>query len=170
MQMIFKKLGKRSNLLVLFALFILLIFLLNYFMPRSLALDVHFAYSSKEAYGLLESMGPNLRANYLLIIWILDSAYMVTYLLFFSSLIIKVLNSKYLAALPLLIFTLDLIENVTVTILLLKYPIQSQVLGLIASFFTTTKWLSVGVFWIIFLACLVYHYVLKNQSDLDLNG
>lgn len=170
MQIIFKKLGKPSILVVLLTLFFLFIVLLNYFMPRSLALDVRFAYSANEAYELLNSMGPTLRNNYLFVIWGLDTSYMVIYLLLFSSLIVKFLNSKFLAVLPLLIFTLDFFENLMVTILLLRFPVESHVLGFIASFFTTTKWITVGVFWITFLSCLIYNYLFKNQPDLDLKG
>ncbi|MEP0713989.1 hypothetical protein [Algoriphagus sp.] len=168
MKMLLRRLGSRSNLAILFALFLLFIVLLNYYMPRSLALDVKFAYTADEAYTTLKSMGPALRAEYLYIIWVLDSTYMVIYLLLFSSLIVKFLNNKLIAILPLLIFIFDLLENIMVTSLLLKYPTESHILGFVASFFTTTKWLIVAVFWITFLGSLLHHYLLKNQPNLDL--
>ncbi len=170
METIFKKLGKPSILLVLFALFILFNILLGYFMPMSLALDLRFAYSANEAYTSLKSMGSTVRENYIIVIWVLDSAYMVVYLLLFCSLIIRVLNVRSLIILPFLVFILDLFENLAVTILLLRFPSESQVLGLIASFFTSTKWLVVGLFCFAFITYLIRNYILKNQPNQDLKG
>lgn len=167
---IFKKLDNPVNLLVLFVLFISLYLLLNYFIPRDLALDLQFAYSANEAYESLKTMGAEVRERYLVVIWILDTAYMLVYLLLFSGLIVRCLKSRSLAVFPLAIFILDLFENITVTLLLLKFPEESQTFGYMASFFTTTKWLAVGFFSVIFLSSLVRCYILRNQPDLDMNG
>ncbi|SFB33749.1 hypothetical protein [Algoriphagus aquimarinus] len=169
MEAIFRKLERPPSLLALVVLFALFNLLLNYFMPRELALDVRFAYSANEAYNSIQSMGPKVRENYLAVIWILDTAYMLVYLLLFSILIMKISKRKLLVILPLVIFILDLFENLMVTFLLLKFPVESQVLGFIASFFTTTKWLTVGAFCVIFIFCVIRNYVLKNQPDLKLN-
>lgn len=163
METIFKRLGKPSILLVLFFFFILLNILLGHFIPMSLALDLRFAYSANEAYSSLKSMGATLREKYILVIWVVDTAYMVVYLLLFCSLIVRLLYIKFLLVLPFLIFILDLFENLTVTILLMNYPLKSQVLGLVASFFTTAKWLVVGVFCIAFITYLIRNYLLKDQ-------
>jgi len=169
MKEIFRKLSKSSSLLVLLVLFILFNLLLNYFMPRDLALDVRFAYSANEAYDSLKSMGPKVRENYLIVIWALDTAYMVVYLLLFSAFMVRFMKSKALAIFPFLVFILDLCENLMVTILLIKFPVENQVLGFIASFFTTSKWLVVGFFSVSFISYLIRNYVLKNQPDLNLN-
>ncbi len=170
METIFKKLGKPSILLVLSALFILLNLLLGHFMPMNLALDMQFAYSANEAYTSLKSMGSTVRENYIIVIWVLDSAYMVVYLLLSCSLIVRVLNVRSLIVLPFLVFILDLFENLAVTILLLRFPSESQILGFIASFFTTTKWLVVGLFCFAFITYLIRNYILKNQPNQDLKG
>ncbi|SFT86048.1 hypothetical protein SAMN04489724_2387 [Algoriphagus locisalis] len=170
MKTIFKKLDKSSYLLLLFALFILFNFLLIYFMPKDYALDIRFAYSASEAFGVLNSMGQNLRKKYLLVIWLLDTPYLVVYLLLLVGLIRKLWKNKVLIYLPLAIVLLDFFENLMVTGLLLSFPSENMVLAYLASFFTTTKWVCVALCVVFLLTGLVKNYVLKNQPDLDLNG
>lgn len=164
----FKFLDKPSSLVILFALFILFNFFLNRFMPPDLALDLQFAYSAGEAFKAIESMGGNMREQYLIVIWALDAPYIIVYLLLLSGLISKIWKQKKFLILPLIIAGLDFFENLMVSSLLLNFPSESKLLGYFASFFTTTKWLSVGICVVFLIVGLVRNYVLRKETDLDL--
>lgn len=170
MKTIFKSLKKPTSLVVLFVLFISFNFLLNRFMPPNLALDLRFAYSASEAFSVLNSMGESMRMQYLLVIWGLDTPYMVFYLLLLIGLICKIWKQRCLILLPVVTVLLDLFENMTVSGLILRFPTESVTLGYLASFFTTTKWLCVGACVVYLIIGLVRNYMQKNNPGLDLNS
>ncbi|WP_323822444.1 hypothetical protein [Algoriphagus sp. C2-6-M1] len=168
MKAIFKILDKPLSLVVLFVLFVLFNFLLNRFMPTDLALDLRFAYSGSEGIRVIKSMSASIRERYLMGIWVLDTPYMLVYLLLLSGLISKIWKQKKFLVLPFAIVCLDFFENLMVSGLLLSYPSERLILGYLASFFTTSKWLSVGICVVFILAGLIRNYILKNERDLHL--
>lgn len=170
METFFKKLSKPSNLLGLFSLFVLFNILLKRFMPKNLALDIRFAYSANEAYDLIRIMGESTREKYLIVIWTLDTPYMFIYFLLLLGLVSKILKQKKFLVLPFVIVGLDFFENVFVSSLLVSFPLENQFLGYFASFFTTTKWLFVGLCMAFLVIGLIRNYVLKNQPNLDRKG
>jgi hypothetical protein len=169
MKTIFKTLEKPLPLVLLFALFISFNFLLNRYMPPNLALDLRIAYSANEAFRVLHIMGESMRSQYLLVIWALDTPYMIFYLLLLIGLISKVWKEKGFIILPVVTVLLDLFENLAVSGLILRFPSESVTLGYTASFFSTTKWLFVGACLIYIIVGLVRNYVLKRRLALDLN-
>ncbi|UZD22827.1 hypothetical protein PBT90_05265 [Algoriphagus halophytocola] len=132
---------KILTLLILSGLFFLFNFLLNWYMPKSLALDVKFAYSAKVAYESLTEMGLEGRSRYLLGIWALDFPYMFIYLALLSGIIKKVWRSERVLILPFLLFAFDVLENFIVTLMLVNFPDRYTFLGCMASIATTSKWL-----------------------------
>ena len=170
MDSFFKKLGKQNYLLVLFILFILFNFLLNRFMPQGLALDIRFAYSASEAYHLLEMMGEETREKYLMVIWALDTPYMMIYFLLLVGLFSKTWKRRKFLFLPVAIVALDFLENVLVSTLIVTFPTENYILGYFASFFTTAKWVCVLGCVLFLIVGLVRNYVLRNQPDLDVKG
>lgn len=63
----------------------------------------------------------------------------------FSGFMIKVWKNKRAALLPLAIVVMDLFENLAILSVIGLYPSQHQTLANAASFFTTAKWILVGV-------------------------
>lgn len=170
MKTIFKELEKPFILVLLFALFITFNFLLNRYMPPNLALDLRFAYSAREAFNILNSMGEGMRQQYLMVIWALDTPYMIFYLLLLIGLNCKVWKQKCLIVLPVITVLLDLFENISVSGLILKFPSESVTLGYMASFFSTTKWLFVGACILYIIVGLIRNSLLNRRPDLDLNS
>ena len=170
MKTIFKMLKKSSVLAFLFAMFLFFNFLLTRYMPPNLALDLRFAYSASEAFSVLHSMGESMRKQYLIVIWALDTPYMLFYMLFLIGLNCKIWKRKCLTVLPIVTVLLDLFENLSVSGLLLKFPSESVLLGYMASFFSTTKWLFVGACFLYIVVGLIRNALLKMRPDLDLNS
>ncbi|MEB2777584.1 hypothetical protein SYJ56_19870 [Algoriphagus sp. D3-2-R+10] len=168
MKTIFKFLDKPSNLVILFALFLFFNFLLISFISPYQVLDLRFAYSANEAFKVIKNMGESMRGKYLFVIWALDSPYMIVYLLLLIGLIRKLWKQKKFLILPFIIAGLDLFENIMVSSLLLSFPFESKLLGYFASFFTTTKWLCVGVCVVFLIVGLVRNYVFRKEPNLDL--
>ncbi|WP_425638199.1 hypothetical protein ACPUEN_02190 [Algoriphagus yeomjeoni] len=170
MKVIFKTLEKSSILAFLFALFVCFNILLNLYMPPKLALDLRFAYSASEAFSVLQTMGGSMRKQYLLIIWVLDMPYMIFYLLLLIGLICKIWKKKCLIILPIVTVLLDLFENLTVSVLILRFPSESFTLGYLASFFSTTKWIFVGACLLYIIVGLIRNLLNRRRTDLDLNS
>jgi hypothetical protein len=140
MKSLFVFLGKGKNLLLLACLFLLFNFLLSHFIPKEYALDLKFAYSADEAYLALGSMNWELRNVYRVVVWFLDMPYIFVYTLLFTGILLKLWRSRKVVWLTLSIFLMDLLENLLVLRLLKTFPGRSEVLAILCSFFSTSKW------------------------------
>ncbi|OOG77179.1 hypothetical protein [Algoriphagus sp. A40] len=145
MKLLFQFLSKGKNLVLLFCLFLLFNILLSSFMPKEYALDLKFAYSVEEAYGALSHLDLDQRKLYRFGVWALDMPYMAVYCLLFSGILIKFWKNKKVAWLPVSILVMDFFENLLVLRILKLYPVQNEILAVLASGFTTTKWVLVGI-------------------------
>lgn len=143
-----------SDKRILIALFFLIVALnlsLSFFMPKEHALDLKFAYTFSEAYQSLSEMDSDTRSFYRLGIWTLDFPYMIVYSLFFSGILCRIWGSRMIIYIPFFIAVFDFFENLMVLRILKLFPIPNRLLTLLASGFTTLKWLAVGL---MFLAIL----------------
>ncbi|GAA0879646.1 hypothetical protein GCM10009119_26150 [Algoriphagus jejuensis] len=145
MKLLFQFLSKWGNLLLLFCLFLLFNILLSSFLPKEYVLDLMFAYSSEEAYAALGHLNPSQIHRYKIGIWILDMPYLGIYCLLFSGLMIQIWKNHTTAWLPVAVAAMDLFENLSVLRILGLYPRQNEIWTAIASFFSTSKWVLVGV-------------------------
>lgn len=167
MKSLFQFLSKGRNLILLFCLFLLFNCLLNSFMPKEYALDLKFAYSVQEAYGALEQLDSNQREIYRFGIWIFDMPYMVVYCLFCSGILIKLWKNKKTAWLPVAILVMDLFENLMVLRILKLYPVQNETLAILASGFTTAKWVFVGILVLVLLSGLFFLFGTRKYSSVN---
>ncbi|MGM0945309.1 MAG: hypothetical protein ACQEW9_09010 [Bacteroidota bacterium] len=152
----------------IFLLAILLIFfngMLMLTMPRELALDLKFAYSVSEAFSALESMGEGVRGFYQLGIWLLDFPYMIVYCLFFSAILYRLWGVSRLIWLPLAIAFFDLIENLSVLVLLKTFPAIPENIAVLASIFTSLKWVLVVFLMLSILSGLIRVLIAKKYSS-----
>jgi hypothetical protein len=145
MKLLFQFLSKWGNLLLLFSLLLLFNILLSSILPKEYALDLMFAYSAKEAYSALGHLDPEQIRIYKIGTLLLDMPYIAIYSLLFSGLMVKIWGSKNAAWLPVVIGVMDFFENLSVLRLLAVYPLENQSLAVLASLFTTSKWVMVGV-------------------------
>ena len=145
MNLLFQFISKWTSIVVLFCLFVLFNILLGAFLPKEYALDLMFAYSPKDAHTALGHLDMSQQANYAVGIWALDMPYIGVYFLFFSGLLIKVWKYNKVVLLPAAIAVADLFENLSVLRILALFPHESEILAVIASFFTTSKWVLIGI-------------------------
>lgn len=162
MKTLFLFLSNGRNLILLFCLFLLFFFLLSSFIPREHALDLRFNYSVEEAYDALGKLDSDQRDAYRIGIWVLDLPYMVVYFLLFSGILLKLLNNKRTLWIPSSIFVMDLFENLLVYRMLEIYPVQSEMLATMASFFTTTKWV-MAVVLVVFLIGGIFYFIRSRK-------
>lgn len=163
MKSLFHYLSKWGNLLLLFSLLLLFYTLLSWILPKEHALDLMFAYSAKEAYSALGHLNPDQIRTYRIGIWALDMPYMGIYCLLLSGLMVKIWNNKNAAWLPVVIAAMDLFENISVLRLLALYPLENHSLAALASFFTTSKWVLVGVLFFAMIFGLVWTVFSKKH-------
>lgn len=155
---LFKSINNRMNLIILSCLLILFNILLSSFLPADQALDLKFAYSVQEAYEAIGMLDLETRKIYRLGIWALDLPYMIIYGLLFSGILFKIWEKKKVMLIPLGVVLLDLFENLMVLRILKLYPLENETLATFASFFTTGKWLLVGVMVLMILFGLIHKF------------
>ncbi len=160
---IFQFLGRRRNLIILFVLFLMFNVGLGWMMPKEHALDLKFAYSASEAYAALEDMGPAQRESYKIGIVSLDMPYIPVYCLLFSGLLVRVWKRRAAAWLPLAIAVMDLLENLSVLVLLALFPAKNETMGLAASFFSTSKWALIALLAIALVFGLISTVVFRRH-------
>jgi hypothetical protein len=145
MQSLFLFLSKWRNLLLLFCLFLLANFLLGKYMPKEHALDLKFAYTEEEAYAAMNQLTIEEQQQYKFGILALDMPYLLIYGMFFSGILFKLWKRKWFVLIPAIIMVMDFFENFMVIKILNLLPDQRATLALLASIFTTSKWIAIGV-------------------------
>lgn len=135
-------------------------------------LDMRFGYSPLEAHEALTAFGPAGRQAYLRMLWLADSPYPLIYGL------LLVLSASFfldrglrpgspfrlfnLAAIDAVIF--DLIENMGITGLLLRYPDGPDSLARLASVAGILKWLAIAVS-LIFIVIGIVGWLFHSRND-----
>ncbi len=117
--------------------------------PIDKVLDLKFSYASDEVYSFFEELGERGRKAYLLSESLVDTAYMLVYGLFYSTLLVfiierkKLYARKYVIILPFVVAFFDLLENLGIISLLLFYPSRKEILVVLTSSFSSAKWIMV---------------------------
>ncbi|ERM81630.1 hypothetical protein P872_19950 [Rhodonellum psychrophilum GCM71 = DSM 17998] len=154
-----------KNILILFvAFFVFNMFLFPYYIPIIEPLDLKFAYSSKQAYQLIEGYGETDRQIYANGLIYIDFVYPVIYGLMFSFLLFRIKKSVILAQIPLLASLADFIENIGIITLLQYFPGKNLLLAGMTSMFTTLKWFSIMASLSILAILLVQKLIKKPQT------
>ena len=112
-------------------------------------LDLKFAYSAQDAAEQIQAFTDSGRAGYRLFLLTIDVIYPIAYTLMFmwAIALLQLRTRREKSMLPvapaLAAFVFDIMENVTISLMLTLHPDQPDVLGWISSLFTTMKWLSI---------------------------
>ena len=101
-------------------------------------LDMRPGYSPGAAYDLFDVLGQTGRGAYLRLLWTIDLLLPAIFGLFLSSTIARG-AFRSCRSIPLVAAACDYAENITITILLLRYPMHEPALAQLASIFTVTK-------------------------------
>lgn len=155
---LFKSINNWLNLIILTCLLVLFNILLSSLLPADHALDLKFAYSVQEAYEAIGMLDLETRKIYRLGIWALDLPYMIIYGLLFSGILYKIWKKKIVMIIPFGVFLMDLFENFMVLRILKLYPLENEIIASLASFFTTSKWLLVGLMISMILFGLIHKF------------
>jgi hypothetical protein len=101
-------------------------------------LDMRPGYTPEAAYHLFDALGQTGRGTYLKLLWTVD---LLLPLLFGLFLLSAIQHGAFRAwqSIPLLAAACDYTENLTITILLLRYPMHEPAVVQLASIFTVTK-------------------------------
>ena len=101
-------------------------------------LDMRPGYTPGGAYHLFDVLGQTGRGAYLRLLWTIDLLLPALFGLFLSSAIRRGAFRAW-QSIPLLAAACDYAENITITILLLRYPMHEPAFAQLASIFTVTK-------------------------------
>ena len=140
--------SKKKSQIVLFILFNLcgLFFILS---PHNIfwnMIDLYFSYSSTEVFKSFYQMGEEGRYFYFYSTLILDTIYPILY----TSLVLGAYtnlfkNQSYILLIPILAFTLDILENINITYMNLNYLILNETQVMVASNITSLKWIIISI-------------------------
>ena len=140
--------SKKKSQIVLFTLLNLcgLFFIL---LPHNIfwnMIDLYFSYSSVEVSKSFNQMGENGRHLYFYSTLILDTIYPILY----TSLILGAYanlfkNQSYILLIPLLAFTLDILENINISYMNLNYLTLNETQVMVASNITSLKWIAISI-------------------------
>jgi len=147
----------KNKWIILFLLGLILI--INFFIfpslkiPEEKILDVRLYYTPKEAIDYSQQLTQNGIKKSIIMHSTVDIIYPCVYTLFLSSIILYLKGDKRLVSVPLLIFTADILENLSIIFLLIipKQSIFLKIPSYIGSAATTLKWASFGICFIIIL-------------------
>ncbi|MEE9433748.1 MAG: hypothetical protein V3V15_05880 [Sphingorhabdus sp.] len=125
-------------------------------------LDLSFAYSASEAFDRVAQFGAAGRHNYMVFLLTADVIYPVIYTATLSFTIAFLAKkaaiaehlTRLLTALPVIVFMLDICENISISSLLWSFPAKIVPLAWAASIFTSLKWTGVATAMFITLTLL----------------
>lgn len=112
--------------------------------------DTLLLYTGSDLYDIAGSYGEEGRKAFVQFIWTFDLVWPFVYTLFLVLWIYKLLEYskenkwlKYLFLFPLSSMLLDFFENIGTTIVVVRYPLRSEVIASITPFMTLGKWITV---------------------------
>ncbi len=180
---LWNKLSVRANkkniivgfiIIVLFNLLLLPGFPKLFSVKNSYPLDLKFGYTSYEAYSLLNQLNQHGRKIYLLSELLIDLPYAVLYSLIYSIIIIALFNNskikfhKYFLWFPFLIGFFDIIENLSISLMILFYSHKLKYLGSFAGTVTLLKWIFAAITFCIVLIGLIKLLLRKKQQNIQM--
>jgi hypothetical protein len=125
------------------------------------SIDTSFFYSATRLYEIIESYSYEVRLRYIYQRFSFDLVWPLVYGFFIISstwYLIKDLNFKFkntIKYLPIIAVIFDFLENILVSLLMYLYPIQINLLGWVASFFTSLKWITLSSSFILIIVLVL---------------
>lgn len=139
--------------------------------------DTSFIYSAEDLYDLAERFGEDGRAYYIKARFTFDIVWPISYLLFLVISLSALLKSlsiaskmKLLNVIPLISFVLDLLENITSSIVMARYPLLSPGIAELAPIFTFLKWIFVGISFLLLMIAIVVASINQIDKHKKVNG
>ena len=125
--------------------------------------DLSIFYTADELYRMAESYGQAGRQEYVRARFTFDLVWPVVYAFFLTALISwtggRVLPEdsrwRLVNLLPLIGMAFDYLENISTSLVMLRYPADTPVVPFLAGFFTSLKWLFIGAGFIVLVVLLI---------------
>jgi len=111
-------------------------------------IDLTFGFDPHKTLQMVQDYGDSARAYYARIEMTTDVVYPIVYTLLFGiilSLLYRYTSYSWLNTAPLACLVFDLLENVTIVILLSTFPQQSSTVAILCEIFKLLKWVSFAV-------------------------
>ena len=124
------------------------------------SIDTSFSYTPTRLYEIISSYTYEVRMLYIYQRFTFDLIWPLVYgafIILTSWYLIEKTNLKYkkLRLIPILAVGFDFLENILVSLLMYLYPYQSYFLAIIASSFTTLKWLTLSLSFIMIMILFI---------------
>jgi len=125
--------------------------------------DLSFMYSVTELYEMAESYGEQGRVDYVKARFTFDLVWPIVYTFFLVTAISWLFGKTTSAAsiwqranlFPILAMALDYLENISTSIVMVRFPVQTPIIDMLATVFTPLKWIFVGASFVLLLIGLV---------------
>ena len=132
------------------------------FLPHNIfsnMLDLELFYGKEDVVKNLDAIGPDGQNIYILSSLILDTLYPILYTSLFIGAYVKLYKSSQLILfLPLTAFSLDILENLQITRLILNFPNINETHVYFSSMTTSFKWIAI----VITISVLIYGIIKKR--------
>ncbi len=125
--------------------------------------DTSFFYAPADLYAIAESYGEEGREAYIRARFTFDLVWPLVYALFLATAISWVFGKAFASGspwqrsnlLPLVAALFDYLENLSTSLVMLRYPAQTPVVDLLAPLFTALKWGSLGLSFVLLTVGIV---------------
>jgi hypothetical protein len=137
-------------------------------------LDLEFGYTPQDVYTWFELYGESGRTTYFYIAIFVDVVYPIVYTMAFIFFLVTILESAFprivnslykFTFAPVLIFLVDMVENICSAIAVHSYPEQLPNLIKFASVFTQIKWILVLLVISALMMGLIGYLIYKKEAD-----
>ena len=125
--------------------------------------DLSIYYSAEQLYEMAEAYGGQGRADYIRVRFTFDLIWPLVYTFFLTTTISWLFKRSFTSQnpwqrinlLPLLGMTCDYLENISTSLVIYRYPAQTLIFDWLAGVFTTMKWLSIGVSFVVLVVGII---------------
>jgi hypothetical protein len=125
--------------------------------------DTSFFYTPNDLYRMAEAYGPEGRQEYVRVRFTFDLVFPLVYTLFLAAAISWTFSKAFPAGsrmrlanlVPVLGMLFDYMENLSTSLVMLRYPAHTAVVDLLAPFFTMVKWIFVSGSFVVLLVGVV---------------
>lgn len=133
------------------------------------SIDTSFLYSPSDLFNIIGGYSVETRLAYVYQRFTFDLIWPIVYGLFIfitTKYLLNKLDTKYkfLIIFPLGAVLFDFLENISVSVLMLIYPIQINIVALFASFYTALKWITLSYSFIQIIILILITLIIKIKK------
>jgi hypothetical protein len=134
------------------------------------SIDTSILYSVEDLYSIISGYSREVRLAYIYqrftfdLIWPLVYGLFIVVTTLYLLIKIKIKRLNYLIYFPLAAVGFDFLENISVSILMFIYPVRINALALLASIFTTLKWITLSYSFIQIIILLIVLLITKIKK------